>query len=58
MHLRILAAFAFMVVIKAAQAVGIDFDASQELHRMSPLLTGVCIEDVNQEIYGGAGDGP
>ena len=28
-------------------------DASRVLHRISPLLYGACIEDVNHEIYGG-----
>ncbi len=28
-------------------------DAGQVLHRISPLLSGACIEDVNHEIYGG-----
>ncbi len=31
----------------------IQVDAGQVLHRVSPLLTGACIEDVNHEIYGG-----
>jgi hypothetical protein len=31
----------------------IHIDAAHELHRVSPLLTGACIEDVNHEIYGG-----
>ena len=28
-------------------------DATQVIHRVSPLLYGACIEDVNHEIYGG-----
>ncbi len=28
-------------------------DAARVLHRISPLLYGACIEDVNHEIYGG-----
>ncbi len=31
----------------------LEVDASQVLHRISPLLNGACIEDVNHEIYGG-----
>ena len=31
----------------------IKVDAGQVLHRVSPLLAGACIEDVNHEIYGG-----
>ncbi|WP_435005064.1 family 16 glycoside hydrolase [Tundrisphaera lichenicola] len=31
----------------------IKIDAGRVLHRVSPLLYGACIEDVNHEIYGG-----
>src|SRR3954447_12187381 len=31
----------------------IAVDAGKVLHRVSPLLYGACIEDVNHEIYGG-----
>jgi hypothetical protein len=31
----------------------ITVDAGKILHRVSPYLTGACIEDVNHEIYGG-----
>jgi len=36
-----------------AKEVSINVDASQITGRVSPLLAGVCIEDVNHEIYGG-----
>ena len=31
----------------------IQIDVTKELNRISPVLTGSCIEDVNHEIYGG-----
>ncbi len=31
----------------------IKVDAGRTIHRISPLLAGACIEDVNHEIYGG-----
>ncbi len=31
----------------------LEIDAGRVLHRVSPLLYGACIEDVNHEIYGG-----
>lgn len=37
----------------AAQHATIRIDDAQERHRLSPLLVGACIEDVNHEIYGG-----
>ena len=36
-----------------AQEITIDVHADQVLHKVSPHLTGACIEDVNHEIYGG-----
>src|SRR5271166_5399707 len=36
-----------------AQEMTIDVHADQVLHKVSPHLTGACIEDVNHEIYGG-----
>jgi hypothetical protein len=36
-----------------AQKITIDVRADQVLHKVSPYLTGACIEDVNHEIYGG-----
>ena len=38
---------------RAAEVDGIVIDAGKELHGVSQLLTGACIEDVNHEIYGG-----
>ncbi len=31
----------------------LEIDAAHVIHRISPLLNGACIEDVNHEIYGG-----
>ena len=31
----------------------VEVDAGRLIHRVSPLLNGACIEDVNHEIYGG-----
>ena len=39
-----------------AQDAHLNVDASQVLKRISPLLYGSCIEDVNHEIYGGLYD--
>lgn len=39
-----------------AQNARISVDASQVINRVSPLLYGSCIEDVNHEIYGGLYD--
>ncbi len=36
-----------------AQDANITIHARQTLHRVSPYLTGACIEDVNHEVYGG-----
>jgi hypothetical protein len=36
-----------------AQAAAITVQADQVLHRVTPYLTGACIEDVNHEVYGG-----
>jgi alpha-L-arabinofuranosidase len=36
-----------------AQEATITVHADRTLHRLSPYLTGACIEDVNHEIYGG-----
>jgi len=36
-----------------AQEKSIVIHAEQVLHRITPYLTGACIEDVNHEIYGG-----
>ena len=45
-------------MLTAAFAQGADetvlaIDAGRVIHRVSPLLYGACIEDVNHEIYGG-----
>jgi hypothetical protein len=45
--------FAFPAISVRAQDATVHIDAGRELHRVSPLLTGACIEDVNHEIYGG-----
>jgi len=37
----------------SAQDAVIHIEAGQEIHPVSRLLTGACIEDVNHEIYGG-----
>jgi hypothetical protein len=39
--------------LAVAQEAGIIVHADQVSHRVSPCLTGACIEDVNHEIYGG-----
>ena len=36
-----------------AQEAAITVQADQVLHRVSPYLTGACLEDVNHEVYGG-----
>lgn len=41
------------LVALAAQEAVIRVDAGARVHRLSPYLTGACIEDVNHEIYGG-----
>lgn len=42
-----------MSTVANAQQATIAVDAKQLLHKVSPFLTGSCIEDVNHEIYGG-----
>jgi alpha-L-arabinofuranosidase len=39
--------------LAAAQEAQVIVHANQVTHRISPYLTGACIEDVNHEIYGG-----
>ncbi len=56
--LRFAMAVAFIIVlghaaISLAQEAVIEIDAGKTLHRVSRMLTGACIEDVNHEIYGG-----
>jgi hypothetical protein len=36
-----------------SQEASISVQADRVLHRVSPYLTGACIEDVNHEVYGG-----
>src|SRR5262245_49520374 len=38
---------------EGAQEPSITVQADQVLHRVTPYLTGACIEDVNHEVYGG-----
>ncbi len=42
-----------LAIAAGAQEAAITIDANQVLHRVTPYLTGACIEDVNHEIYGG-----
>jgi hypothetical protein len=47
---------AFLVLAASCAAAGearIEVRADRVIHRLSPYLTGACIEDVNHEIYGG-----
>ena len=46
----------FPVQTVFARDARLTIDASQVLRRISPLLYGSCIEDVNHEIYGGLYD--
>jgi alpha-L-arabinofuranosidase len=43
----------FAMSVASAQEATIRVDAAKVLHRLSPYLTGACIEDVNHEVYGG-----
>ena len=36
-----------------AQEAVIEVQADRRLHRLSPYLTGACLEDVNHQVYGG-----
>ena len=45
--------FALVGLVPPAEETVLKVDAGQVLQRISPLLTGACIEDVNHEIYGG-----
>lgn len=55
--MRIRRLLILLSLLPTLRAIGQDatvrIDAGRELHRVSPLLTGACIEDVNHEIYGG-----
>src|SRR3954452_8239933 len=48
-----LVAAAVLAAGDAADGPVIEVDAGRVIHRISPLLYGACIEDVNHEIYGG-----
>lgn len=50
------AALALLLILTApaaAQEATIAVRADKVLHRLSPYLTGACLEDVNHEVYGG-----
>ncbi len=51
--LKIGAAFLSVIISANARQPLIEVHADRVLHPIAPLLTGVCIEDVNHEIYGG-----
>jgi len=48
-----LTAVAGLRVFASAQPASITVHADEVQHRITPYLTGACIEDVNHEIYGG-----
>ncbi len=48
-----LVAIAFTARIASSQPATVIVHADQVSHRITPYLTGACIEDVNHEIYGG-----
>jgi len=52
----IVGAFLLMSQFSFAQNAQLTVDASQVLNRISPLLYGSCMEDVNHEVYGGLYD--
>jgi alpha-L-arabinofuranosidase len=56
LKLPLAAAMALLAPQVLAQDASIRVDASRVLNRVSPLLYGSCIEDVNHEIYGGLYD--
>jgi len=51
--LAVLGAVLAAGVARGADETVLRVDAGRVLHRVSPLLYGACIEDVNHEIYGG-----
>src|SRR5436853_5080080 len=51
LHVSVLLVFWLTVAI--CEDAAIDIHADQVLKSISPLLSGICIEDVNHEIYGG-----
>ncbi|HEX3720920.1 MAG TPA: alpha-L-arabinofuranosidase C-terminal domain-containing protein [Verrucomicrobiae bacterium] len=48
-----LAILSFLPLPGWAQQATITVHADEPQHRLSPLLTGACLEDVNHEVYGG-----
>src|SRR6266699_6838553 len=48
-----LALLLLVSTVASAQEATIKVDVGRTLHRLTPYLTGACIEDVNHEIYGG-----
>ena len=56
MSYKLITLFATLVATAGpgqAQPAAITIHADQVLHRLTPYLTGACLEDVNHEIYGG-----
>src|SRR2546421_9732532 len=53
MQTRVAIMLVLVAGIARAQDATIVVHADRVLHSVSPYLTGVCIEDVNHEIYGG-----
>src|SRR5580692_8783560 len=51
--LAILFASALSAVTQPPDETTLRVDSARVIHRISPLLYGACIEDVNHEIYGG-----
>ncbi len=45
--------YSLLAVIGGPNETVLKIDANTVIHRVSPLLYGACIEDVNHEIYGG-----
>ena len=52
-HMLLSLALATAIHCGTAQEASIVVHADQTVHRISPYLTGACIEDVNHEVYGG-----
>ena len=48
----IIAAMTTVGIVRAGEAV-VRVHADAPVHRISPYLTGACLEDVNHEVYGG-----
>jgi hypothetical protein len=51
--ITVLAILSFLALPGWAQQSTITVHADEPQHRLSPLLTGACLEDVNHEVYGG-----